>query len=282
MEAAEEELTQECNYRQEASSQMKFRELVRGDPRLYVPRVYTELSSLRILTSEFVEGLPIDKVADYVREELEQGRTDNFPIDIRNDIASSLLHLALRELFEFRFMQVGHFTSCGVLHTCQQPATVLQTDPNWANFLYNPNTEMVNLIDFGAARGYSSSFMDKYLHMIHCCAERDRAGVLHYSTELGFLTGSESKATLDAHVESGFIVGEPFSMDGPYDFVAGQIPERVAAHTSAMLNGRLTPPPKEAYTLHRKLSGAFLSCKKLRAVIECRPMFMTYYNHYNA
>lgn len=47
-----------------------------------------------------------------------------------------------------------------------------------------------------------------------------------------------------------------------------------------MLKHRLTPPPKEAYTLHRKLSGAFLTCKKLEAKISCRAAFMDIYNNY--
>lgn len=37
-----------------------------------------------------------------------------------------------------------------------------------------------------------------------------------------------------------------------------------------MLAGRLTAPPRECYTLHRKLSGAFLSCIKLEAKVSCK------------
>ena len=46
--------------------------------------------------------------------------------------------------------------------------------------------------------------------------------------------------------------------------------KRVNALGIIMLKERLTPPPKEAYSLHHKLSGAFLTCIKLRASIHCR------------
>ena len=46
--------------------------------------------------------------------------------------------------------------------------------------------------------------------------------------------------------------------------------KRVNALGIIMLKERLTPPPKEAYSLHRKLSGAFLTCIKLGASIHCR------------
>jgi len=244
--AAEEELTFECDYTREAESQEKFRKLLADEPGVHVPRVIPELSTKCLLTSELVEGLPIDKLV-------------NFDQATRNRIAFLLLRVCLRELFEFRFMQ---------------------TDPNWSNFLYNPQMGVLNLVDFGAARSYDKAFTDEYLRMVYACAHRDRQGVLDSSHRLGFLTGDESRSLLDTHVEAGFIVGEPFGTKGPYDFAAHRIPDRVSKLAPVMVKERLTPPPKEAYTLHRKLSGAFLTCQKLRAVINCQDDFEAFYRRF--
>jgi aarF domain-containing kinase len=39
------------------------------------------------------------------------------------------------------------------------------------------------------------------------------------------------------------------------------------------LRERMAPPPEETYSLHRKLSGAFLLCARLRSKIRTRDMF---------
>jgi len=40
-----------------------------------------------------------------------------------------------------------------------------------------------------------------------------------------------------------------------------------------MIRERLTPPPEETYSLHRKLSGAFLLCARLGSRVRCRELF---------
>ena len=64
---------------------------------------------MQIFTTEFVEGISMEQCM-----ELDQ--------DTRNYVAEKILVLCLTELFSFRFMQ---------------------TDPNWANFMYNPVNRQV-------------------------------------------------------------------------------------------------------------------------------------------
>ena len=65
----------------------------------------------------------------------------------------------------------------------------MQTDPNWANFLYNPQTNKIGLLDFGATREFRPEFVNIYFKIIDCAAAKDREGVLNFSRQLGFLTG---------------------------------------------------------------------------------------------
>lgn len=243
---AKEELSRECDYKLEAENQKRFRDLLAGSEGFYVPIVRDDILSKRVLTTELVHGIPIDKVALLDQE-------------TRNYIGKKLLELTLRELFEFRFMQ---------------------TDPNWGNFLYNEATKTINLIDFGAARDFPISFVDDYLRMVLACANGDNDGVIEMSKRLGFLTGMESDVMLDAHVQAGFIVGLPFSKPGPYDFRSTNITQSISHLGATMLKHRLTPPPDEAYSLHRKLSGAFLACIKIGAVVPCRELLLDMYKHH--
>uniref|UniRef100_A0A2K6F4K9 Coenzyme Q8B n=1 Tax=Propithecus coquereli TaxID=379532 RepID=A0A2K6F4K9_PROCO len=246
LQALQQELAWECDYRREAACAQNFRQLLADDPFFRVPAVVKELCTTRVLGMELAGGIPLDQC---------QGLSQ----DIRNQICFQLLRLCLRELFEFRFMQ---------------------TDPNWANFLYDASSHQVTLLDFGASREFGTEFTDHYIEVVKAAAEGDRDRVLQKSRDLRFLTGFETKAFSDAHVEAVMILGEPFATQGPYDFGAGDTARRIQGLIPVLLQHRLRPPPEETYALHRKLAGAFLACARLRAHIACRDLFQDTYHRY--
>lgn len=240
-----EELKVECDYLREKDNQMRFKNLVESDPvlsreRFVVPNVITDLTTTEVLTTERARGGTIDKVAH-----LDQAERDR--------IGRHIFYLTIQELFSWRFMQ---------------------TDPNWGNFLYDVGSRTTSLIDFGAAREYPKSFVDGYLRIVWCNANRDEKTLMELSHKMGFLTGQENEIMLEAHKQSGFTLGEPFATEEAFDFRGSNISSRLSAQSSAFMQHRLTPPPEEVYTLHRKLAGAFMLCIKLGAKVKCRDLLI--------
>jgi aarF domain-containing kinase len=247
----EDELQVECDYRREMENQLRMKRLVNADMYLrenqcYVPNVVPELCTSQVYVSEYAPGATIDRIADVASQ------------SERNRIGRMILYLTMKELFDWRFMQ---------------------TDPNWGNFLYDVGTKSTSLIDFGAAREYSKEFVDGYLRIVWAAAIQDADTLMAQSLRMGFLTGDENALMLRAHQLSGFTVGEPFRRvlntnnddeSSSFDFRASRISERLSEYTAVFLRHRLTPPPVEVYTLHRKLAGAYMLCIKLNAKVYAR------------
>uniref|UniRef100_A0A182VRN6 ABC1 atypical kinase-like domain-containing protein n=1 Tax=Anopheles minimus TaxID=112268 RepID=A0A182VRN6_9DIPT len=243
---AKRELAWEVDYTREAEYTERFAEMIRHMPEYRVPRVVKELTSKNVLTTELVPGVPMDRCFDMSQEH-------------RDHIAYCVMKLCLNELFTFRCMQ---------------------TDPNWSNFLYDASTKQVMLIDFGATRFYQKAFMDDYLRIIIAATKNDRQKILELSRKMGFLTGYETPAMENAHIDAILILGEVFSVPGEFEFGRQSTTKKIAALVPVMIAHRLCPPPEEIYSLHRKLSGVFLLCARLNAKIDCKPILKEVMENY--
>lgn len=240
------ELALECRYTLEAAKQVRYATLIQQDPNLrdvfVVPKVYSALSTDRVLVTELVSGVPVDSLAAIPGMQ-----------EVKNYVAQRMFLLTLSELFRWRFMQ---------------------TDPNFSNFLFDAKTNRINLLDFGAAREYNVEFVRDYLDVVIAAARQDRDAIIHKSIKLGFLTGREMKAMMDAHVQSVLLLGKPFRhRDKPFDFAAERLPSQIQKHVPTMIELRLRPPPTQVYSLHRRLSGTILLATKLEATINTGEIF---------
>ncbi|RFU27410.1 hypothetical protein B7463_g8940, partial [Scytalidium lignicola] len=236
------ELAWECDYIREAECGRRFQELLADEKSTFiVPKVYPEASGKQVLTMEFMDGIGVTRVQNFTQEQ-------------KDWIGTQILRLCLREITEFKYMQ---------------------TDPNWTNFLFNADKQKLELLDFGASREYPEEFIINYTLLLEAASRADKKKVRELSVKLGYLTGEESKAMRIAHVTSVLTLAEPFMESSPevYDFSDQTITERVKSLIPVMVRERLAPPPEETYSLHRKLSGAFLLCARLGSRVRCRELF---------
>ena len=173
-----------------------------------------------------------------------------------------MLELCFRELFEWK---------------------VMQTDPNPANYLYDLKTDKLNLLDFGAGRDFTDEFLDSYIEIIHGAYSSNREKIIERSQMLGFLTGEENREMVNAHYGGVMIVGEPFRTSHPdelYNFGTADFTEKVVKLLPTMSKHRLTPPPQEVYSLHKKVVGTYLMCIKLKAQVPARRIFEETYENW--
>jgi predicted unusual protein kinase regulating ubiquinone biosynthesis (AarF/ABC1/UbiB family) len=234
MAEARKQLHEEADYAREGGYMARFAALLQDDPRFVVPRHLPELSASGALAMSYEPAAAIETLADA-------------PGEVRDRAMTALIELCLRELFEFRMMQ---------------------TDPNFANYRWRPETEQIVLLDFGATREIGEGIADGHMDLLRAGLARDRDAVLGALEGLGFvregLAERHRTAILDM-AEMGFE-----ALDGPLDFAIDDLPDRMRRRGMEIGNERELwhIPPAETLFLQRKIGGLYLLAARLGARVD--------------
>ncbi len=246
LEEAKRQLHREADYLREAECLRRYRQLVADEPRFCVPRVHDDLTTTRILAMDFVSGHPI--------EELD---ATHIPQAKRDRVGSLLLHLLLRELFEFR---------------------LVQTDPNFANYLYDTQADRIMLLDFGSTLEYAPEFISYYSRMGRAIINGDKSAARDAAIAIGYLRQGDSAVHIRGLLDLISLGGEPIRHLGRYDFGRSRLAVRARdeGFDLAFRRGFLRTPPPETVFLHRKLVGSFLLCARIGARVDVRSLLLPF------
>lgn len=154
-----ERIAEELDYELEAQNQRRIERLMRGHPFIRVPRVYTELSSRRILVSEYAEGERFEAVR----------RAGEATRDRYGEI-----------VFRFFF---------GLLYRDR----IALGDPHPGNYLLGPDGR-VCFLDFGLLRDVDASRVAAERAIALAVRETDATGLKAALVEGGYLPASRADA----------------------------------------------------------------------------------------
>jgi predicted unusual protein kinase regulating ubiquinone biosynthesis (AarF/ABC1/UbiB family) len=244
LEEAKRQLHVEADYQTESASLLRFAAKLEGNERFQVPEPIEALSTRDILTMQFLDGHPIERLADQ-------------PSALRNSVAASLTELALREVFDWG---------------------LVQTDPNFANYLYAPGTNRIQLLDFGATRDYPQASRSALCKLLAACSGGSDDDLADAAAGVGYLADREPAGYRRSVVGLLRTATEPLRAAQPFAFGGSDMARRMR---DAVLEMRLRDgfgrlPPTEVLYLHRKLGGLYLLLARLRAVVDVRALVTPY------
>ncbi|ELA7357859.1 MULTISPECIES: ABC1 kinase family protein [Vibrio] len=244
LEEAKKQLHDEADYTREAQFAIRYHDALKEHPHFVVPKIHTGSCSDSVLAMEFIDGSPIEQIEQYDQS-------------TRDFVMHSLLELLFRELFEFK---------------------MVQTDPNFANYLYIENTRQIGLLDFGATREYSERFSTGYRQAFASVVNNDEQGLNDALEQIGFFSQTILPDQRQAILDLVKMACEPMLVDEPYDFKASGLAQKLreAGTILSMEQEYWHTPPADALFLHRKIGGMYLLAARIAAKVNIRQLVQPY------
>ncbi|OJF99516.1 ubiquinol-cytochrome C reductase [Rhizobium sp. 58] len=243
---AKRQLHEEADYLREADQMRRYSEHLAGDSRFALPKPYDDLLRPTVLPMDFLAGVPIENLTSRTQAQ-------------RQASTEALLDLLLQELFVFGLMQ---------------------TDPNFANYRWEPQTGRIILLDFGATRPVSADTSGSYRNILRAGLAGDADAVRHALIMIGFLSqaqASRHRSSLDRMIGIGLRhVNE--SPDGLFDFADRSFVATIRDQAAPLIADRASwrLPPPDTIFIQRKISGTALLFTRLQARLPLTAKLATY------
>jgi predicted unusual protein kinase regulating ubiquinone biosynthesis (AarF/ABC1/UbiB family) len=211
-----------------------------------MPVLDKEFSSDTILAMSFLDGIPIEQLVDA-------------PQQTRDQVMTHLMRLFFKELFDFQ---------------------LVQTDPNFANYQYDQDTQKIVLLDFGATRIYTSQMAESYRQLMQGASEHDKTKIRQAILDIGLIRQDLPEKVQQNITDLAYVACEPLYGESPYDFAASDLSSRLQEQGMQLgLEKEYAHTPlANAIFLHRKLGGLFLLAIKLKAKVDMQSLFAPYNN----
>lgn len=235
------ELAKEVDYTNEARNLEDFAKIIEPFPAYRIPKLIKDLCTSKILTMTFEEGLSFQDWAN-----------SNPSEEDRIFFGHQILGLYCLEFFENR---------------------KVQTDPNFANFLFDSKNRQLVLLDFGAVRDYSAEFVRDYITLMNHARQRDAQACVNQGIAMGFLSVEERTETKLAFYD--MIRASMSAFDDkqqPLDFTNKDYAQLTTDTGKRFIQLiEFSPPPNELVFLHRKLGGIFNLLRAMQITVDLAP-----------
>jgi predicted unusual protein kinase regulating ubiquinone biosynthesis (AarF/ABC1/UbiB family) len=144
----------ELDYRLEARCQAEFAERYRGHPFIHVPDIVAERCGRRVITSEWVDGLPW---ADFLTTATPEQK-----------------RVAAEILFRFAEGSIWHHG-------------VFNGDPHPGNYRFHPDSGRVTFLDFGLVKRWAPGELETLSPILDAILAQDPANLVRSLVRAGFL-----------------------------------------------------------------------------------------------
>ena len=234
-------LKDEADYLLEAASLARYHELFNGDT-FTVPKVIRPFSTVRVLSMSKVEG---NRLTDWIAANKEKP-------EARAWLGDKVLRLLIDEFF---------------VHG------IVQTDPNFGNFLIDEKQTKMVLLDCGAVRLFNREFRRNIRALAVIATDFETTPVVEKMIELDMLNANESPEVKTLLAELVIDVMALFAKEnqpvnfGDIDFISDL---RKRAFEVIRLV-RYSGPARQVIFLNRKLGGMFHLLKEMQVVMDISP-----------